>query len=60
MLGVVALTLVVVMPSPTVSSSLKGVEVDCVGMGVMVHGPRHSGDGGAEVAHLRHCLVGGG
>ncbi len=39
LLGVVVLMLVVVTPSPTVSSSLKGIEVDCVGMGVMVHGP---------------------
>jgi len=58
-LGIAVLTLVVVWPSPTASSS-KWVDVDCVGMGVMVHGRGRSGDGGAELARLRRCLVGGG
>lgn len=49
---------VVVWPSPMASSSSRWVNVDH--MGVMVHGLEHSGDGGAELARLHHCLVGGG
>jgi len=33
--------------------------VDRVGMGMTVHELGRSGDGGAELAHLLPCLVGG-